>query len=64
MVIGFPNPVDTGHKLNVHKTSWTSSERLIYVQFMSCFYESCIERFKYLYISVVRLQNMFFTIYG
>ena len=29
-------PVDTGRKLNVHKTSWTSSERLMYVQFTSC----------------------------
>ena len=27
------SPVDTGRKLNVHKTSRTSSERLIYVQF-------------------------------
>ena len=31
-------PVDTGRKLNVHKTSWTSSERLMYVQFTSCVY--------------------------
>ena len=31
-------PVDTGRKLKVHKTSWTSSERLMYVQFMSCAY--------------------------
>ena len=30
--------VDTGRKLNVHKTSWTSSERLMYVQFTSCIY--------------------------
>ena len=30
--------VDTGRKLNVHKTSWTSSERLKYVQFTSCVY--------------------------
>ena len=29
-------PVDTGRKLNVHKTSRTSSERLMYVQFTSC----------------------------
>ena len=29
------DPVDTGHKLNVHKTS---SQRLMYVQFMSCVY--------------------------
>ena len=27
---------DKGHKLNVHKTSLTSSERLMYVQFTSC----------------------------
>ena len=32
------NPVDTWRKLNVHKTSWTSSERLMYVQFTSCVY--------------------------
>ena len=31
-------PVVTGRKLNVHKTSWTSSERLMYVQFTSCVY--------------------------
>ena len=31
-------PVDTGRKLNVHKTFRTSSERLMYVQFMSCTY--------------------------
>ena len=31
-------PVDTGRKLNVHKTSRTSSERLMYVQFTSCVY--------------------------
>ena len=31
-------PVDTGRKLNVHKTSWTSSERLMCVQFTSCVY--------------------------
>ena len=31
-------PVDTGRKLNVHKTSRTSSERLIYVKFTSCVY--------------------------
>ena len=30
-------PVDTGRKLNVHKT-FTSSERLMYVQFASCVY--------------------------
>ena len=30
--------VDTGRKLNVHKTFWTSSESLIYVQFTSCVY--------------------------
>ena len=31
-------PIDTGRKLNVHTswTSWTSSERLMYVQFTSC----------------------------
>ena len=28
--------LDTGHKLNVHKTSWTSSKRLMYVKFTSC----------------------------
>ena len=35
-----PNPVDKGLKLNLHKTwtSWTSSERLMYVQFTSCVY--------------------------
>ena len=34
------HPVDTGRKLNVHKTfrSWTSSERLMYVKFTSCVY--------------------------
>ena len=36
-------PVDTGRKLNVHKTfsrcpAWKSSERLMYVQFTSCVY--------------------------
>ena len=31
-------PVDTGRKLNVHKTSRTSSERLKYAQFTSCVY--------------------------
>ena len=30
------SPLDTGRKLNVHKTSRTSSERLMYVQFTSC----------------------------
>ena len=29
--------LDTGRKWNVHKTSWMSSERLMYVQFTSCF---------------------------
>ena len=29
-------PVDTGRKLKVHKTSWTSSKRVMYVQFTSC----------------------------
>ena len=32
------NPVDTGRKLIVHKTSRTSSERLMYVQFTYCVY--------------------------
>ena len=32
------DPVDTERKLNVRKTPWTSSERLIYVQFTSCVY--------------------------
>ena len=36
------SPVDTGRKLNIHKTfrrrPGTSSERLIYVQFMSSVY--------------------------
>ena len=31
-------PVDTGRKLNVHKTSRTSSKRLMYFQFTSCVY--------------------------
>ena len=31
-------PAGTGRKLNVHKTSRTSSERLMYVQLMSCVY--------------------------
>ena len=31
-------PVDTGRKLNVHKASGTSSERLMYVQITSCVY--------------------------
>ena len=34
-------PAYTGRKLKIHdvqKTSWTSSERLMYVQFMSCVY--------------------------
>ena len=31
-------PIGTGGKLNVHKTSRTSSERLMYVQFTSCVY--------------------------
>ena len=30
------SPVEPGRKLNVHKTSCTSSERLMYVQFKSC----------------------------
>ena len=34
--------VDTGRKLNVHKTPKTSSERLMYVQFTSCVYGVCI----------------------
>ena len=34
MLEGFP-PLDTGRKLNVHKTPRTSSERLMYVQFTS-----------------------------
>ena len=36
----FDFPVDTGRKLNVHKTfrRSPSSERLMYVQFMSCVY--------------------------
>ena len=32
------HPVDTGRKLNVPKASWTSSERLMYIQFTSCVY--------------------------
>ena len=32
------SPVDTGRKLNVHKTPRTSSERLMYVQLTSCVY--------------------------
>ena len=32
------DPIDTGRKLNVHKTSRTSSQRLMYVQFTSCVY--------------------------
>ena len=35
-------PVDTRRKLNVHKTSRTSSERLMYVQFTSCVHRNCI----------------------
>ena len=33
-------PLDTGRRLNVlnQKTSWASSERLMYVQFTSCVY--------------------------
>ena len=39
-------PLDTGRKLNVHKTSRTSSERLMYVQFMS--YVQEVTRFFYM----------------
>ena len=31
-------PLDTGHKLNLHNMSRTSSERLMYVEFMFCVY--------------------------
>ena len=31
-------PADTGRKLNGHKTSRTTSERLMYLQFTSCVY--------------------------
>ena len=34
----FIYPVETGRKLNVHKTSRTSSERFMCVQFTSCLY--------------------------
>ena len=34
----FCNPLDARRKLNVHKTSRTSSKRLMYVQFTSCVY--------------------------
>ena len=32
------DPVDTGRKLNVHKTFRRRPERLMYVQFMFCIY--------------------------
>ena len=34
----YTSPGNTGRKINVHKTSRTSSERLMYVQFTSCVY--------------------------
>ena len=37
-VASYVNHVDTGRKLNVHKTSRTSSERLLYVHFTSFVY--------------------------
>ena len=41
------NPVDTGRTLNVHGTSRTSSERLMYVQFTSCDSgKGCYRRFE------------------
>ena len=40
----YHNPVGTGRKLNVHKTSKTSSERLMYIQFTSCVYEELLEQ--------------------
>ena len=46
-------PVNTGRKLNVHKTFSTSSERLTYVQFMSYVYGLTVMRF--LPISVIFL---------
>ena len=39
-------PVDTGRKLNVHKTFSTSSERLMYVQFTLCVYGKLLEQCK------------------
>ena len=39
-------PVNTGRKLNVHKTFSTSSERLMYVQFTSCVYGKLLEQCK------------------
>ena len=56
-----PVPVDTGRKLNLHKTSWTSSERLMYVQFTSCV---CGSRMKWVnaknFSSIKKQQPQFF----
>ena len=55
-------PVDTGRKLNVHKTSWTSSERLMYVQFTSCVYGVVVivreSKGKYIFQFVLNLLNV------
>ena len=53
--------VDTGRKLNVHKISRTSSERLLYVQFTSCVYGS-VDKNKYI-ISKNDLPVFFNKIY-
>ena len=45
--------MDTGRKLNVHKTSRTPSERLMYVQFTSCVYGVAVE----LFVEIKLLRN-------
>ena len=47
------SPVDTERKLNVQKTSWTSSERLMYYQFTSCVY----------WVTVLNYRKIFYEIY-
>ena len=48
------NPVDTGRKLNVNKTSRTYPERLMFVQFMSCVYG---ERTSGTFVKMGRAEN-------
>ena len=46
-------PADTGRKLKVHKTSKTSSERFMYVQFTSCVYRVLGRSFDFLRSNLV-----------
>ena len=59
------NTVDTGRKLNVHKTSWTSSERIMYVQFTSCVYwETMDESLQMLWKSNNQKHEDSFDVFG